>query len=138
MTNRKFRLWDDKNKKWLLGYDYPNLGGFSMFGEIMAFGEYTKVLGSFSLDDWDRLKLMQYTELNDRHGKEIYEGDILVTELFEDIKDLYEVVFNFGCFWVKEENSARLFPLHEEIEGMAIAGNIYENPNLITYAARKI
>ncbi len=29
----KFRAWDNKDKKWLLGYEYPNLGGFSMFGE---------------------------------------------------------------------------------------------------------
>ena len=33
-SNLKFRAYDKKAKKWLLGYEYPNLGGFSLFGEL--------------------------------------------------------------------------------------------------------
>ena len=32
MRQFKFRAYDKVNKKWLLGYEYPNLGGFSLVG----------------------------------------------------------------------------------------------------------
>ncbi len=75
MRNAKFRAWDDLNKKWLLGYDHKNLGGFSMIGEIMLFGEYTNMLSGFKIEDLEHVKLMQFTGLKFKE-KEIYEGDV--------------------------------------------------------------
>lgn len=73
--NTKFRLWDDKNKKWLLGYEHPNVGGFSMMGEVMIFGEYSRVLQEYNLADLKHLILMQSTGIQDKNKIEIYQGD---------------------------------------------------------------
>ena len=54
MREFKFRAWDNKTKEWLLGYELPNLGGFSMFGEAMLFGEWSAIVNRFVLREEDR------------------------------------------------------------------------------------
>ena len=121
-----YRVWDDTDKKWLLGYE--TLGGFSMFGETMLFGEYSKMLGSFSLTDWDRIKLMQGTGLFDKNEKEIYEGDICATYSKEYARNK-TVIWNtsMACFQFD-------YPIGKSItqkNDIEIIGNIYEHPNLL-------
>ncbi len=61
----KFRAWDNCDKKWLLGYELPNLGGFSMTGEVMLFEQWSEIVNRFILQQRDRkeadLILMQFT-----------------------------------------------------------------------------
>jgi hypothetical protein len=63
MREIKFRAWDDK--KWLLGYELPNLGGFSLFGEVVMLDEWSHILDTFLFErdghKADDLKVMQYT-----------------------------------------------------------------------------
>ena len=149
MSNSKFRAWDDLNKRWLLGYDREKLGGFSMIGEVMLFGEYTKMLNSFSLKDLDFVKLMQYTGLKDKNGKEIYEGDVVKVINTMEMKSPHTSDVGIApqgvLIWAHPGHikmglgKTRLLSGYcdqEPIEGFDVSceviGNIYENPELLT------
>lgn len=140
MREIKFRVWDNKNKKWLLGCELPNLGGFSMFGEVMAFGEWTKVLESFSIEDWEYIKLMQFTGLEDRNGIEIYEGDIVSIPLYgstiiiwnESICSFQYAYHAIGKGTAVGSRMTNTIYAHESTVKYEIIGNIYESPELLT------
>lgn len=120
MREIKFRAWDKHKNKMDNGFIMNSNGEIleTMYGEIIA-----------TLPNY---KLMQYTGLKDKNGKEIYEGDIIEWSLFPDgakvrIRDVVE--FKRGCFIAKNRMELLgIKPPHREIEVM---GNIYENPELL-------
>ena len=72
-------------------------------------------------------KIMQYTGLKDKNGKEIYEGDILKNRFGNYALEYYAPEFqlqNFDNYGIDGE-----YPAFEESE---IIGNIHEHPNLLT------
>ncbi len=132
MKHLKFRAFDNRTKKWLLGYEYKNLGGFSMFGECMIFGEVSRMIDDYVFEKDGRknqdLILMQYTGLNDKNGKEIYEGDLLnISHPNKNVLGILQssVLFKNGCFTL---DHTILYKLHEMSQLGEIIGNIYENP----------
>ena len=133
-----FRAWDNKKKEWLLGYELPNLGGFSLFGEVMMMGEWAELLSSRFPNEIEEIEVSQFTGLLDKNGKEIYEGDVV---RFGNLGDEGTGEYRLGTVewcntccagfrlqWSGFGNNERL-GTQENIE---IVGNIYESPELLT------
>lgn len=79
------------------------------------------------------VKIMQYTGLTDKNGKEIYEGDIVkdLAVLPEDEeRDYISVVeFKWGSFLIYDKEKEKYNTVaHSTLE---VIGNIYENPELL-------
>ena len=82
-------------------------------------------------DKFNDVEFMQYTGLEDKNGKEIYEGDILFESFGERY---YKVVFENGSFRAefKGDFEEYSFDLIDVVaQGCEVLGNIYENPELL-------
>ena len=73
----------------------------------------------------DRLILMQYTGLKDKHGTEIYEGDIVRgrNDMFDFGED---VLFEIG--WLPEEKG---YGMHWNPDEVEVVGNLFGSPDLM-------
>ena len=73
----------------------------------------------------------QFTGLKDKNGKEIYEGDIVCGDIFDEKFKMAEVVFDVGCFSVsvKEDWCPALYDVTADTT--VIIGNIHEDPELL-------
>ena len=125
----KFRAKKIDNNEFVIGYYLPMVERYKKHFIYLPL-EFFSVYSRFEIDS---KTLGQYTGLNDKNGKEIYEGDIVKimqeTETFFDkvIYDNHLCSFRFEglsdycdfCDWLREG---------AEFE---VVGNIYENPELI-------
>lgn len=81
--------------------------------------------------DFDDIVLMQSTGLRDKNGKEIFEGGVVkMTKNVYSEPTYYEVVRHRGGAYRLESKQygCELWLRHTDCE---IAGNIYENPELL-------
>ena len=128
MREIKFRAWSKIAQK---------MANVSMMGLGMYLLETED--GYSGSNDMEDIKLMQYTGLKDKNGKEIYEGDIVRVdveiievrqpELFEcDAFVVYGYEFCSGYF-IDNYNKVGLdrFYSHQP----EVIGNIYENKELL-------
>ena len=98
---------------------------------ITGFHNYENV---YRFED-EKVKLMQYTGVKDKNGKEIYEGDIVKIIKLEGYGEYCEQVEYTGrieCYI----SEFRIQPLNlrlsdESTVEIEIIGNIYENKNLL-------
>lgn len=145
MRDIRFRAWDKRLKMWC--YDFPNLGGFTLFGEVLLIDGFSSHFGENpaqdgngnrlnSLDRLDDIEFTQFTGLHDKHGKEIYEGDILK---YSDGSD----VSHHRIFWddkaarwmdkrLEDGDSSTAYDGFEFVRDCQIIGNIYQNPELVS------
>lgn len=107
----RFRVW---------GID--NNGKFKMFD---TFDFYDPDCGTVAEDS----VVMQYTGLKDKHGKEIYEGDLVLANHYTTP---FEVRFILGCFVLYGSFCDTCEPVPNK--KAEVIGNIYENPELLVKA----
>ena len=137
MKQIKLRAWQKYHKKMVevtsisFGND-GEINGVSTFVENQAPQRitYKDGLGNFFLTD-ERgmvLELMQYTGLKDKHGVQIYEGDVVNHYWSNEVGESFchkTVIKNPFDYKV---NEAMYLNYADELE---ILGNIYENNDLI-------
>lgn len=106
----KFRAWDE-GQKYMAYQGAPDI----------------ETLQSFMFHFGDK-ELMQYTGLNDKNGKEIYEGDIFRDDAWTVIRAVIE--FEQGTFGWWSDGGEEFIELRE-CKNIEVVGNIYENPELL-------
>ena len=79
----------------------------------------------FNNEGIDYLVLMQPTDLRDKNGKLIYEGDIVNYSCLPGYSDIYACTFNNGSFLI---GGLLISNTHLKSE---VIGNIYENKELL-------
>ena len=134
-----FRAWDKDRKRWT---------NYSITDDLFRF--YDKRTGCWKTDkEGKRFILCQYTGLKDKKAKEIYEGDILISKASENPKDhkLWLVSYQDGGFVIdyksrlkdkRKRSKCETETLCEDniyLYGLEVAGDIYQNPELLKESA---
>lgn len=87
--------------------------------------------------DGDTMKVMQYTGLKDKNGKEVYEGDILgINDDRPVLTTRYKVFYERGQWICQDEemnwtNLPDMEHCGDSLLFLKVVGNIYENPELL-------
>jgi hypothetical protein len=106
MREIKFRIWDNVN--------------------YMSSPFTLQYVQSGKIQFTDDVKIMQYTGLKDKNGKEIYEGDILSFPSFEE-----------GTGKIVVKDAMRDWSHINNLHNLEIIGNVYESLELLSASDNK-
>ena len=130
MREIKFRFWDKKREV--------------MLYECVISGFTVDLCHPFNVPPTTHLISMQFIDLKDKNGKEIYDGDIV--RAYESTGDEYNTVHQIRYFADSSDYPAfDIFPtIDTDCNGISylvagegeieVIGNIYENPKLLEQA----
>lgn len=116
MRDIKFRAWNEVEEKMLNWYEFLD----------------TNMKNTFIAPESTGLILMQYTGLNDKNGKEIYEGDIVKVFTNKEWR-IGKIIYEHSEFTIDVTNNKDLkYGRTSIIENLTeVIGNIYDNPELL-------
>jgi uncharacterized phage protein (TIGR01671 family) len=124
MREIKFRVWNNKDKKFIYAdeFNYNNL-------KLKLFYFFLYVTDEEDFGKTGFSELQQYTGLKDKEGNNIYEGDILL----DDNKQIHIVKFidSVSCFCIAVNNEDCHLALYVYNEESIIIGNIHQTPELM-------
>ena len=143
-----FRGKQVSDGEWIEGYVFPQVidGGYAplcITTEPICANDYSEILGDWAIVDSSTVG--QYTGLNDKTGKKIFEGDILsIAQKGNGIGDYFYPPLKYPsnaivkwdkCSWmweiIAEQRYYLTFPdawCHYESK---VIGNIHDNPELL-------
>lgn len=121
----KFRAWHKNLKKMF------KIGQITLEKGTWNFESNDRDFIGMSIPYQPSFVLMQYTGLNDKNGKEIYEGDIVGDNKIKWIVKWNKNRMGFSLYPTTEQLYDEM-PINVENKlGFKILGNIYDNPELL-------
>ena len=136
MREIKFRVLMDYRIYYQDKYDAysDNLTSIDICKKTITITSFYNYENVYRFED-EKVKLMQYTGLKDKNGKEIYEGDIVLIKL-DETSTWYKTVVGFkkGAFianLIDKEDYVYIFHHGFTDDDFEIIGNVYENKNLL-------
>ena len=134
MKEIKFRAWDDvEDKMYYTGEETDIIFYFDDNGIVAE-----KILGDYETEKLPYLKYMPFTGLYDRKGTPIYEGDLLQHPNGTIAEIQYsDDLAAFVAVYMQNSNTEMDYLDKEIVSKCKIAGNIYENPELLEVEGEK-
>lgn len=144
----KFRAWDELKKIMHHDFQYINSGESKDGSDWIVFKSDLQPLNEnphpFENPHFEQqLKIMQYTGLKDKNGKEIYEGDILNIQVplggfwgNTPNRKIAKVIYEPECGgyiaqWEYSKNQHHALLDCDLVFDAEVMGNLYEKPELI-------
>jgi uncharacterized phage protein (TIGR01671 family) len=127
MREIKFRAWNKKNKRWYKGNE--SCLAISEHGDLYQISH-----DGVGWDISDEYDVLFFTGLLDRHGKEIFEGDVVKIDTNEigvvrwDNGREYDFMYGWNIDWLQTTGQTLSIIIKHKPE---IIGNIYENSDLL-------
>ncbi|WP_394885086.1 YopX family protein [Clostridium perfringens] len=151
MKTIKFRGKSKESNDWVYGFYYEIPAPLKCIGKQDDPKGYIVIKNPNAVNDWgmpiqmvavevDKETICQYTGLKDVNGKEVYEGDIILSSWWDD--EPQEVVFKDYGFKGRDIRQKIIygrelyFGIDDLLNGcfgevFKVIGNIYENPELL-------
>ena len=135
MREIKFRVLIDYRIYYQDEYDAysDNLTSIDICKKTITITSFYNYENVYRFED-EKVKLMQYTGVKDKNGKEIYEGDIVLIKL-DETSTWYKTVVGFkkGAFIANLIDKEDVYIFHHGFtdDDFEIIGNVYENKNLL-------
>ena len=121
----EFRAWSEQDKKM---YKVGRID-LTKSGVIV----YRENYQGYSRSTIEEAELEQYAELKDKNGTKIFEGDVVTSDNFWDMKKTntvnYRIIFSQYSFKMQDKTGME-FNLPLSI-GLDVIGNIHENKDLL-------
>ncbi|MCU5409290.1 YopX family protein [Bacillus cereus] len=117
MREIKFRVWCKEGPS-MLNWDY-----------LINEPDFVDFMKGAHEEDAYYSRLMQYTGLKDKNGKEIYEGDIV--KCHNDLVYIVDWHEEDAMFYYKDPDGDEEEDLRMSAVSFEVIGNVYDNQNLI-------